>query len=100
MLMNKITKTSLNLLMTVFIFSITACGITSKDTSKITQVKYQYLHECTLKGKAVTHFITAKVPLTTDELEKLKSTLEENFQLDYNSCVFVGDLSVINKNRV
>jgi len=93
MLMNKITKTSISLLTIVLIFSLTACGTTSKDTSKTPQVKYQYPHKCTLKGKAVIHFITAKVPLTTDELKNLKSTLEENLGLDYNSCVFVGDLS-------
>lgn len=93
--MNKITKTSTNLLMTVFIFSLSACGTTSKDTSKILQVKYQYSHECSLKGEAVIHFITAKVPLTTDELKNLKSTLEENLGLDYNSCVFVGDLNAL-----
>lgn len=91
--MNKITKISINLLTVVFIFILSACGTTYKKMSKTAQAKYQYPHECTLKGKTVTHFITSKVPLTTDELKKLKSTLEENLGLDYNSCKFVGDLS-------
>ena len=95
--MNKTTKISINLLMVVFMFTLSACGTTYKKTNETAQAKYQYPHECTLKSKVVTHFITAKVPLTTDELKNLKSTLEENLGLDYNSCMFVSDLNSINK---
>jgi hypothetical protein len=75
----------------MLVFNQSACSTTSNEANKISQVKYEYPHKCTFKGKPVTHFITAKVPLTTDELQRLKPTLEENFQLDFDSCVLLAD---------
>jgi hypothetical protein len=54
---------------------------------------YQYKHQCTKKDQPVEHFITAKEPLTLNELALLKSTLEENLGLDFDSCEFIGSVN-------
>jgi hypothetical protein len=46
----------------------------------------------------VNHLITARLPLTLEELRRLNPTLQESLQLDYMSCQFVGDLDVINSS--
>jgi len=82
-------KNSMYLLILMFVFNLSACSTTSNEANEISHAKYEYPHKCTFKGKPVTHFIIAKAPLTTDELQRLKPTLEENFQLDYDSCALL-----------
>ena len=84
-------KNLMSLLILMFVFSFLACSTTSKEANEISHEKYEYPHKCTFKGKPVTHFITAKIPLATGELQRLKPTLEENFQLDFDSCVLLAD---------
>jgi len=83
-----------------FILGLSSCSALGEKANNQPQIKYQYPHQCTKNGKLVNHSITAKVPLTAEELNMLQATLQENMGLDYGSCVFVDDLSVINKNKV
>ena len=82
------------------ILGLSSCSALDEKMNNQPQAEYQYPHQCTKKGQLVNHSITAKVPLTAQELNMLQTTLQENMGLDYDSCVFVGDLNVINKNRV
>jgi hypothetical protein len=88
----KLTSTiSLSLLFILVISSCASDNITS-NSSKIGTI-YKYKHQCTKKDQPVEHFITAKVPLTLSELALLKSTLEENLGLDFDSCEFIGSVN-------
>lgn len=87
--MSKVNNIFVNLLTTLVLLVLASCSSVISDEGKTSQNKYRYLHNCTIQGKPITRFITAKVPLTTKELKQLKQTLEENFQLDHGSCVYV-----------
>ncbi len=81
-----------------FILALSSCSLLDEKVNNQPQAKYRYPHQCTKNGQLVNHSISAKVPLTSEELNMLKVTLQENMGLDYGSCVFVGDLNAINKN--
>jgi hypothetical protein len=100
MLIKKTNSALITLFNVTFILGLSSCSALGEKANNQPQAKYQYPHQCTIKGQLVNHYITAKVPLTVDELQVLKSTLQENMGLDYNSCKFVGDLNVINKNHL
>ena len=80
-----------------FILALSSCSTLDKKVNNLSQAKYLYPHQCTRNDGLVNHSIIAKLPLNAEELNRLNSTLQENFQLDYGSCVFVGDLDMINK---
>lgn len=85
------------LLSLVFIASLTGCSAIDSTAEKTPTNQYQYPHQCTKNGELVNHLITAKLPLSVEDLARLNTTLQESLQLDYKSCKFVGDLNVINK---
>lgn len=83
------------LLIVIFLSSLPACSTNKGKVSTVNQAEYKYPHQCRKNGQLANHFITAKVSLTIDDLKKLKSTLEENLGLDYDSCVFIGNIKNI-----
>jgi hypothetical protein len=99
MLIQNISTRIAMLLITVFILSLSSCSVTQDKANGIHQIRYKYPHQCTKGEQVINHYITAKVPLTADEIKLLKPTLQESFKLDYDSCVFVGDLNDINQQN-
>lgn len=84
--MNQLSKAITISLTVSLILILSACSTSSHTPLKN---EFSYAHNCTEQGQPVTRFITAKVPLTTEEIQSLKQTLEENFQLDYGSCKYI-----------
>jgi len=82
---------SLNLLL---MLTVSSCASNSgiANNSKNGTI-YKYKHQCMKKGQPIEHFITAKVPLTLNKLALIKSTLEENLGLDFDSCEFIGSVN-------
>jgi len=95
MLTQNISTNIVALLITIL--SLSSCSITPDEAKGIAQNRYKYPYQCKRSDDFITHFITAKVPLTANELKPLKTTLQEKFGLGYNSCVFVGDIKLINQ---
>lgn len=87
--MNQLSKTITASLTVSLILAVPACSTVHNSSAQDTQNQYKYAHKCTFQGQPVTRFITAAVPLTTDVLASLRQSLEENFQLDYQSCVYI-----------
>lgn len=83
------------LLIVIFVLNLSACSTNKGIVSIANPVEYKYPHQCRKNGQLVNHFIAAKVSLTLDDLKKLKPTLEENLGLDYDSCVFIGDIKIL-----
>ncbi len=86
--MNQLSKIITITLTVSLILAVSACSTVHNLSAQNTQSQYKYAHKCTLQGQPVTRFITAAVPLTTDDLASLRQSLEENFQLDHQSCVY------------
>ena len=87
--MNKILKAFATSTTVSLIFAVSACSAVNNLTNQGTQNQYRYAHECTLQGKPVTRFITASVPLASDDVTSLRQSLEENYQLDHQSCIYI-----------
>lgn len=86
--MNQLSKTIIILLTVSLIPILSACSTALNQTVQEKSKEYTYAHKCTQQGQPVTRFITAKVPLTANELASLRQTLDENAQLDHQSCVY------------
>ena len=84
--MNQLSKSITTSLTVSLIFTLSACSTSSHTPHKN---EFSYTHNCTKQGQPVTRFITAKVPLTIEEIQSLRQTLEENFQLDHGSCKYI-----------
>ena len=84
--MNQLSKSITISLAVSLIFTLSACSTTTHTTHKN---EFSYTHNCTEQGQPVTRFITAKVPLSLEEIKSLRQTLEEKFQLDHGSCKYI-----------
>lgn len=85
--MNQLSKTITISLTVSLILTLSACSMSSHTPHKN---EFSYAHNCTEQGQPVTRFITAKVPLSLEEIKSLRQTLEEKFQLDHGSCKYIN----------
>lgn len=85
--MNQLSKTITISLTTSLMLTLSACSTFSHTPHKN---EFSYTHNCTKQGQPVTRFITAKVPLSLEEIKSLRQTLEEKFQLDHGSCKYIN----------
>ena len=83
--MIQLSKTITIPLTASLILTLSACSTFSHTPDKN---EFSYTHNCTEQGQPVTRFITAKVPLSLEEIKSLRQTLEEKFQLDHGSCKY------------
>jgi hypothetical protein len=90
MLIKKINSVLITLFNMTFILGLSSCSSLDEEFNNQPLVKYQYPHQCTKNGQLVNHSITAKAPLTVEELKMLQVTLQENMGLDYDSCVYIA----------
>lgn len=84
--MNQLSKNITIPLTASLILTLSACS-TSSHTPH--ENEFSYTHNCTEQGQSVTRFITAKVPLSLEDIKSLRQTLEEKFQLDHGSCKYI-----------
>lgn len=84
--MHQLSKNITTPLTISLIFTLSACSTSSQIPHKN---EFSYAHNCTVQGQPVTRFITAKVPLSLEEIKSLRQALEENFQLDHGSCMYI-----------
>ena len=84
--MNQLSKTITISLTTLLILTLSACSTTRNTPHKN---EFSYTHNCTEQGQPVTRFITAKVPLSLEDIKSLRQSLEEKFQLDHGSCEYI-----------
>lgn len=90
MLIKNNNSAILNLFNVTIILGLSSCTVIDQKVNNQPFAKYQYPHQCTKNGQLVNHSITAKVPLTPEELNMLQVTLQENMGLDYGSCVYIA----------
>lgn len=64
--MNQLSKPITISLTVSLIFTLSACSTTTHTPHKN---EFSYTHNCTEQGQPVTHFITAKVPLSLEEIK-------------------------------